>query len=742
MSRGMIIITDIEVFNQLKTGDREAFVKWMGSHTKKLEQLAVQYGCNSLQVQQVTEATFKKLYNQLTEAEDENELRLFMYKIGLTLLENMDLPHEMEKLLPFEEDQQLHEKIINLNNENKITLLLSYFHEMTAKEIGIITGLPESNIEELISESRQKLNRNHLQIEKQLNFLGKSYKRLRFSFTYEDIFKVEQVESEPRLKTKSSKKVLLSWIAGIVTLLTLITVSVVTGEEYQRSSIESYVERLKTSFEKEVENKFNELGFTETIDQNDYEFTSQFAEAPRRDFDGMIRRYERLLSRNEPIDKKKIKEEYKEILEQLLLPSEMAARLIKNPLTNDKRKSEEFINSYLEKLSYIQESFYTIYYSHHEIIEDALADDNFDIEKFMENKDSYPEDLIKILTGLEKQNYFPVSLPNVAPIYPKYQTNDLSKKIRNALHEDVSGYMTMLETEPLYNAQSLDLSLDQSIDTLIEMEKTLLASDQFAMHHGYGMLSHTYSTIFSALVIDDKKNGVLEAHSETNEIFDEHGTVKEEYRAVWEKIANIDGDSPAAFIMKKIVEEMKASDWKKSKSYQLLNPNHIYDALSYAHDNRLKLFTIEEYIGYGRMTTAVQDSDYQLEVKKLYENFSYDHNLMTLEEANPLIIVGVYYYANELEDSETMWQLFNHEYVSVSLEAYMDNWTKSDSILEQVESIFAEMVGDASINGSPLVPIGYENDGNIGLEKDGTIDYFARMLLDTENNIWTIYEIH
>ena len=203
----MIIIADVELFNQLKTGDREAFVKWMGDHSKKIEQLAVQYGCSSVQVQQITVATFKKLYNQLTEIEDENQLRLFMYKSALQLLSKTELPQDKENFLPFEEDQQLHEKVIDLNDENKIALLLSYFHGMTVKEIEYITGLPENQVMNLIVESRQKLNRNQLQIEKQLKFLDKSYERLRFSFTYENIFEVQQVKSEPIRESESPKKV-------------------------------------------------------------------------------------------------------------------------------------------------------------------------------------------------------------------------------------------------------------------------------------------------------------------------------------------------------------------------------------------------------------------------------------------------------------------------------------------------------------------------------------------------------
>ena len=113
---------------------------------------------------------------------------------------------------------------------------------------------------------------------------------------------------------------------------------------------------------------------------------------------------------------------------------------------------------------------------------------------------------------------------------------------------------------------------------------------------------------------------------------------------------------------------------------------------------------------------------------------------MTLQDANPLLIIGVYYYANDVEDPETMWQLLNHEYNPISFEAYVENWTKEEAILEQVESIFVD-IGDGSINGSQLAPVGYEKNGNIGLEENGSIDYFARVLFDNDSNIWTIYEL-
>ena len=81
-----------------------------------------------------------------------------------------------------------------------------------------------------------------------------------------------------------------------------------------------------------------------------------------------------------------------------------------------------------------------------------------------------------------------------------------------------------------------------------------------------------------------------------------------------------------------------------------------------------------------------------------------------------------------------MWQLFNREYfpVSISLEDYVKDWTKTEPVLETAESIFVD-IGNGSINGTPVVPVGYE--------KEGTHYYFAKMIFDDENNIWTIYEM-
>ena len=56
------------------------------------------------------------------------------------------------------------------------------------------------------------------------------------------------------------------------------------------------------------------------------------------------------------------------------------------------------------------------------------------------------------------------------------------------------------------------------------------------------------------------------------------------------------------------------------------------------------------------------------------------------------------------------------------MEDYVKDWTKKRHVLEEVDAIFVEW-GNSSINGTQLVPIGYEKDGRLGLEKDGNVDY-------------------
>ena len=146
-------------------------------------------------------------------------------------------------------------------------------------------------------------------------------------------------------------------------------------------------------------------------------------------------------------------------------------------------------------------------YKHEQIISDASVDESIDIEKFLEKKHTYPEDLQKALDGMVKQNIYLTSIPNWAALFPKYGKNEFSAQVRASLHEDVGGYITLLESEPFHYYPGLAYSIDESVDFMIEMEKTLLTSQIYNIDSSY--LSSTYISLLNELIIGSEQGRIV-----------------------------------------------------------------------------------------------------------------------------------------------------------------------------------------------------------------------------------------
>ena len=199
--------------------------------------------------------------------------------------------------------------------------------------------------------------------------------------------------------------------------------------------MKKYLERLGASFEKEIGSRYTELGLTETSEKDIVEFNpNQYGKQQRDDFESLVHSYEKDLTKTGTLNKKKMKREYQKIIKSLELPSEMTARLFKNPLTDDMKKSDEFMKGYLEQFTVIQQSYYMVLFKGSKIIEDAVVDGELDIDKFMEKKDTYPEDLQLALDGMIKQNIYPESITNWAAIAPVFNKNKISAKFRSSIH--------------------------------------------------------------------------------------------------------------------------------------------------------------------------------------------------------------------------------------------------------------------------------------------------------------------
>lgn len=711
---------EIDLIQQLKIGNSTVYSKWIELHSGGIERLAIQYGCEREEAACVAEETFAEIYNNLENVIDEEQLVYSLYKVAITKIEPVEptkLAHK--KTFPFEEDEQLHEKIILLDKEWKMAFILSKFHGMDNAEISKIIEMPEPTVELVTSIAYKYLEEKVTQLEKRLDFLRKSYNRITLLFNIENVF--QKRETLVHQKPFFSKKVLFSWMAGIIILLALITVSVMTGDEYRNTSAEKYVEQLKESFEDEIAQKFTEVGLPKEKLIDGEIFPMFFGEYAREEFEVMIKKLEKQIKDNEKINKKDIKLQYEEILSKLELPSEMMDHLFENPLTDNKTKSVEFISNYVDMFLSLQQSLFMTFYDHEQIFADARLDGEIDIEKFIEEKDSYPEKLQNALDGMVKQNIYPISIKDSMPFYPVHVNNEISKRIKNSLHEDVGGFIKLLELEPLYYLDSA-YSIDIMVEYMIEMEKTLFAFENDT--NAFNNLRDVYISLLHEII----------KGSETSSIVDQNGKVKEKHQLVWKEITTLDENLPSTVIMRELVDQMEASGWMKSKIHHNLDEETLYNAFDHAKQGDLSSFIFNENKEHGEIVIATNDPEFVDDVEERYINFSERHRLDHLEDASPLVVMGIYYLANEREDPVTMWHLFNKEFIDISLEEYVKNWTKVEPLPEGAGMLSMSIRGSSTLNGMPFIPISYE--------KENRTDHLTRMVLYYEYpDVWMIESI-
>jgi len=708
-------VKESELMQKVRAGDKDAFEKWMDIYSGDIERFAIQYGCVLEQAADIAEETFRTLHNELNTIGNEESLICTLYKNALKILAHA---HPVapcnEAIFRFQEDQELHNQIVQLETRKKIPFILSKFHKMDDVEIATIMDTSPMIVEQAVMEASRDLGDG--QLEKRIEFLEKSYGRMKSSFRKERVFAMPQKELQATGKVEQSisKKSMISWIAGSLILLSLILVPIVTSEEYKMASDEKYLERLVASFEKEIGSRYSELGLKESTEEDMVEFNpNQYGKQQRDDFESMVHRYNKDLTKTDTLNKKKIRKEYRKIIKSLELPSVMTARLFKNPLTDDMEKSDEFMKSYLEQFTVIQNSYYMVLINGSKFIEAAVVDGELDIDMFMEKKDTYPEELQLALDGMIKQNIYPESIKNWGAIAPVFKKNKVSAKIRSSIHPDLGGFLTVMEVVPLLNYPGLAHSLSDSIDYLLEIEKTLLATtlNDEATNH----LSWTYSELFHE----------ISGGAEPDTIFGADGIVKDEFREGWKRIASAGESSPTAFIMQTIISEMEATGWTGSKSLNRLMVYDVQQALELAKEGKLDTFGISGIIQTetGMENTTFPNPEFENKVQETYYSFSSHHDQSVLKEVSPLVIIGVYYYANDQEDPETMWHLYSKTKNEVQLEEFVNEWSHLDVDIYSLDSLQFEDRGEMT--------------GSIGFQRGNTISFGTQMVLN-EDFVWEI----
>lgn len=538
-------------------GEQEAFKEWIRLHIRKIERFARQYGASLEEASTVAENVFRNIYESLEDVTGNHLKESSLFINAIKELDGRQTADISGGLFSFEEDNELHRRLVALPKECRVPFILVRFHKKTMKEIAEITGLTEQQANQAVNEAYSILD--EYELEKKLEFLSKSYERLSPYYNETNIFhsKVEEIlPVEQTSKTDKSKRPFLFWGIGAGLLLGLLSIITYTNSNaYQEKSAEKFMEMARVSFQEELERNLQLAGLPAPEFLRRDIYGEKYGEDTRRKFDWFIADLGDQLERDGRIDKKEAKTDFESLKHELMAPSEMAAELSENPLVNDEEKSMDFVNEYIQKMSTLMRSYMYIVAQNENLIRESGRNDEggYDLEAFYAEKSSYPDAFQHALDGMEFQGFVLKNAMSMqaeyVDVYPNIGTPELSKALQENLHPDTGIYITVLMGDQI---DIHNHSVDEQTDLLFQIEKGLFQAKGY--QELYSVVFDTYNSMIYLLT-------GLGGHFE---IYDPTGTIKEEYKEAWTRIASNGENSPAAQIMSEVIIEMEESDWTTS----------------------------------------------------------------------------------------------------------------------------------------------------------------------------------
>ncbi|MFS0688930.1 hypothetical protein AB1K89_06780 [Sporosarcina sp. 179-K 8C2 HS] len=539
-------------------GDQEAFKEWMDMHIRKIESFAIQCGLSPKEAGKVTETVFRDIFHSLGELTQEQLEERNLIKSVLHELTGLTLADSPEALFPFEEDNELHRKIISLPYEVKVPFILAQFHHKSISEIATIMDQTEQQAAHSIEEALMTIDESNL--EKKLKFLNISYERLMPTFEESNIFKQDHQETPPvqedRTKVVKRKPIIL-WSIGGVILIALLFISVIRSDAYQRSSSEKFIGNLKTSFQQELDDRFALIGLTQPDENEGYRFLEIYANEPKEAFHRFIVKLEEQIAKDTKIDRKAATQKYETLIQQLRLPSEMMEDLLDNPKTENREESIRFLDELYMKINYLMTFYIEVLAVNEEVIwSSELNEDGIvDLESFLAKKSNYPIELQKAIDGMATQSFYLTGLKDVAPLFPQYGTPEVLEMLQQNLHPDMKIYVYMLSGESA--RVSYGGTIEEKMDALSYIEQELPKTKKSDELHHY--LDSGYMWLFFTVT------GVYEQGG----IYDQNLSIKPEIRERWKRIASRDEDNIVVQIMREMVKKLEEQNWMALMEYEV-----------------------------------------------------------------------------------------------------------------------------------------------------------------------------
>ncbi|MCM3711572.1 hypothetical protein [Sporosarcina luteola] len=526
--------------------------------------------------------------------------------------------------------------------------------------------------------------------EKRMGFLKKSYERVPTSFDPEEVFR--KIDEEASSRKNEQKKPTKHGVRQQITVWAMSIASIFiigfigTGyiiEQKQKSEegtiettvTDQVIEDLLMQYEEEREKrremlKLDEVYFKHYASRAD----STMNLLKNKSFLKMVR---------DGKDQTDLQEIYIRAIEELKLPSEMLLDLKQHNLGEDEKGSIRFLAEYREKIQMLIEIYNQIIKENKEAVAAYEVDHSVDkAEIMMLSTKGFPEQLQNIIGTMREHSIRLYTEKYSGEIKTRYFNHFIYKDLNSRLHPNTSAYTTMISEEPYMFGPILEYPVLQSSSAVTGMEYTLLEGEQNSSL--YPVLKSYYITLFNEIM----------KGSEHTKIFDADGVLLPEYQEAWRNMAGGGEATPLRYILNPIIKEMEASDWRKSASWDALTYYDLEEALVLYREGVLEEYMYGERPDFQDVTIQLPNDSFEKEVQAIYTDFKKTYSKSILKGVSPVHVLGVFDYANEMDDPRTMYYLFNENTlkhnesgIDYTVDYYVDNWRKGLPFLRNATEV-------------------------------------------------------
>ena len=558
-----------DLYRQAQKGDPSAFEKWVSIIQPDTGRFAYQIGVSIEELPNFQRLSLQRLHKQIKHLAIEqvqNELFKIMVQTYLTHTVPFQIRAD-QAVLSFQEDDELHSVLQTLVPDQKISLVLSVFHQYTEADIGTVMGMPEPqavlSVERGLDTLAQTLQLNKVQLMQRLEMLRKSYQRFvppdsteeqQIAEITDPVSKDVQRHAVPG-KIKKKPVILLS-TAGLF-LAMVIGVSFFANDQQAQTAgttewqqVDSVTDDMiadwKSQYETIKATSPERLGMSpDQYGQLDY--------VKRADAE-MKRIFSKSTVDSLEEDPEAMQLAVDRLFRQIETPRGMALSLsASSPVPTE--EVDGFLRDYAAKTMELQQFADQVLLKYQEELESTAVMGELSPEKLQAQPDKFTEELRLVVEALPEYTLFPIVDIQGEHFRTIRDINHLQQQRPIIDHPYAGQYLSMLSNEPYFDESGFLLPLETIPQHLLFMEMALL--DEWGETALFDDTEVAYQQVFWQMM---KGN-------DNSLVFDEQGKVKNDYRNAWNNAAS---SNPMAFLLLPILEEMEASDWTASTHYEEL----------------------------------------------------------------------------------------------------------------------------------------------------------------------------